>query len=149
VLPFTLEFGMHIWPVGNRKCFDVRTSPLVVRLDSYSIRNIEHLHSNLRTQMELPSLPEKHTLGDLIKHDLNALVSLSFDRATGSEFSKDSSAEIILHSFINYSFIWIYRHPRNVIGISLQVSKYHCFHCLRLMKFLVRHWFLTERLLSW
>ena len=137
MLPFRLEFNIHIWPVGNRKSFDVRTSPLVVRLDSCSIRNIEHLHSNLSTQMELPSIPENRALIDLIKHDLNAAVSLSLDRATDSEFSKDFSAEIILHSFTSNSFSWIYRHPRKVTSVSLQVSNYHCIHCYRLMKFLV------------
>lgn len=107
--------------MGNKKCIHVRTSPLVLNLDSLSIRNIISVFDNYTPGIELPSGPQNQILEKLTKHDLNSTPCLYLPVATEMDFGRDFSAQVILHSFLENSFSWIYRHPRMVTKVSIQV----------------------------
>lgn len=121
MLPFSMRSILGIWPVGNRKHFDICTSSLVLKLDSCSIQDILHLRLCHCPRMKFPTYPQNHIPGYSANHDLDLAVSLSLAKATFADFNLDLSAEIILHRLFTGSISWIYKYPRTITSVSLQV----------------------------
>lgn len=122
MLPFSLEATLHVWPIDSKIFLHTRTSPLVLKLDSRSIRDIRCLlHSINILKIRFPDGPTDQNLKYQPRHDLTSLASLCLPQATVSDFDVEPSAKLILHSFSANSFSWIYRYPRQVTHIGVQV----------------------------
>lgn len=124
VLPFSLKSRLNTCPDGNRKHVDIGTSPLVFKLDSCSIRDIQHLRRFHCSAMEFHVFPQSHLLDDSPEHDQISVASLALFEATLNKLGKHSSPEVILRSFANRSLSWMYKYPRTVTTVSLKVREH-------------------------
>lgn len=94
---------------------------MVLNLDASSVRDIISVFGNYTPGIDLPSGPQNRILENLTKHDLNSTPCLYLPVATEMDFGRDFAAQVILHSFLENSFSWIYRHPRMVTDVSIKV----------------------------
>lgn len=122
IVPFSVKLVICIWPIGDKKFIHASTSPIVVNLNTKTIALIKSIvHQVGKDGTIRPKGPKNCTLENLAKDDLASMPSTFSTHGTGDEFSGESSTELIVHSFRNSSFSWIYRLPRKVNRISLQV----------------------------